>query len=185
MTEPSNTEPEAPVNPFPVTDHFKLMTPGLLHAVIESAAYVSLPILGEPTPARLIIVFVHEWAKRMTAMGEETISYAVTWELSALVRKLANSDVPFPPFDITTKCDDYECTVDHSRQVRVVNDFLTASAEGDHAAAVKAYVAYVHELGAEDRQEGRAQYLAMLVTHVAERVCDFRTNSVDELPSLD
>lgn len=180
------TEYVHPDNPFPVSDNFKSITPFLVNAAIETFAFIGAPVcVSGLVPAELIVEAAQEWTLRATGLGGEDASHALVWELSVATKRLADtSAVPFTPFDITSRCDDDECDVNHAAQTCVVNAFFASSCAGQHSEAVRHYISYVHQDGAEYWTKSRVHYAAMLLVHVAQRVCDYRTNSVEELPTL-
>ena len=173
-----------PDNPFAVTDNFKEVTPALINAAVETLAFVAVPCLGQ-TVEPLIVEVAQQWSIRMTGLGSEDVSHAVVWELCVHVARMMSQGIPFPPFDITSHCGDDECAVDHGEQTRLVNTLLEAARTGQHALAVKAFVAYVRRDDVAEWADSRAQYVAMLLAHVADRVSMFRSNQTDILPSLD
>lgn len=177
------TEYVHPDNPFPVSDNFKQITPVLVNAAVETLAFVAAPVAGD-SPDHLIVAVAHEWAIRMTGLGGEDNTHGLVWELSVHVARTMAAGVPFPPFDITSRCGDDECHIDHGAQVHVVNAFLAAARDGVHEEAVKAFVQYVSKDDADEWADSRVQYAAMLLVHIAQRVSEYRTNSVEELPSL-
>lgn len=171
-------------NPFPVSDQFKLITPALTNALIESLAFVSVPAMGE-TPVALVTAFADHWAVRVTGFGGEDACYAAVWELSAQIGRLAEGGVPFTPFDIVSGCGDDDCEADHAGQTRAINEFFAAATSGDHTGAVKAYTKHVRMSEVEDWKRARVLMLSTLIVHTSVRVSEFRSNSVEELPSLD
>lgn len=179
------TEFVEPVNPFPVSDTFREVTPELMHAMVETLAFLQQPAQDD-IPGLLILHISNQWFLRASILGDEDYSHACVFELSALVHKLSRrAEVPFTPFDITTRCPDEECEIDHAAQVNVVNAFFAASVDGEYGQAVKAYTAYVRAQSHEHWRICRVEYAAMLAVHVAERVSLYRQNETVELPSLD
>lgn len=173
-----------PTNPFPVSEAAAEMTHGLINAAVETFAIMAVPI-HDQVEHRLILAASYEWAKRITSLGNEDACHVYVWELSTWIERMSQQGIPFPPFDITTTCGDDECTVDHSEQIRLVNTLFASGVTGQHQDAVKAYTAYTRKVDPGQWSVARAQYAAMLAVHVSERVCDFRTQTVDVMPSLE
>lgn len=173
-----------PGNPFPVSDNFKAVSSALINAAVETFAFIATPLGGE-VPAALIVNAAHHWAVRMTGAGAEDASHGLVWELSVHTARLMHDGVPFPPFDIVSSCGDDECEVDHAAQARVVNAFFDAARSGTHDAAVKVFVGHVRQYDHEEWADVRAEASAMLLAHISERVSEYRSNRVEELPSLD
>jgi hypothetical protein len=172
-------------NPFSVSPQFKEITPVLVHGLVETMAFIGVPIMGDCSEP-VIVHACMEFSRRVTGLGMEDASYGTVWELSVLAHKLSTKgEVPFTPFDIATNCGDDGCDVDHGMQTRTVNDFFEASVSGDHSQAVAAYTRHVRRDPVEEWADSRVQYLAMLLVHVAERVSDFRSGNIDHMPSLD
>jgi len=171
-------------NPFPVSDNFKEIVPTLMIAAVETFAFMGVPVNGR-VPADLIVHASTEWALRQTGAGGEDATYATVWELSSLVYRLSHEyNIPLTPFDVTSSCGDPECDVDHAAQTRVVNDFFAAACAAQHQKSVKVFSRYVNQLDPDEWQQGRVEYTAMLLTHVAERVGEYRAGRTEELPPL-
>lgn len=172
-------------NPFSVSPQFKEITPVLVHGLIETMAFIGVPVMGDCSEP-VIVHACTEFSRRVTGLGMEDASYGSVWELSVLVHKLATKgDVQFYPYDIATTCGDDDCGVDHGAQTRTVNSFFRAAVEGNHAAAVGAYTRHVRRDPVEEWADSRVQYLAMLCVHVAERVSDHRSGLSHDMPNLE
>lgn len=175
-----------PVNPFPVTESHAETVFALINAAVETWALMGVPVSGSET-GPLVVMSAIEWARRATSEGNEDHCHALVWELSAWLHRASQQGVPFPPFDITTRCADDECEADHAEDVRAVNSLFMASISGDHAGAVKAYSSRVWgaDHDPEDcMHERRIRVAAMFLVHAAERVCEFRSHDTKEMDKL-
>jgi hypothetical protein len=177
------TEYVPPENPLPVPDRFKDIVCGLLNAVVETLAFIGQPVHGE-MPSHLIMHTAHQWAIRMTMCGEADASHATVWELSNWIGRMAREGIPFPPYDITSKCGEDDCKVDHGVQTRVINDLFASAHGGRPQDAVKSYARYVALSEPDEWTEARGQYLAMLLVHTAGRVCEYRSSATPDLSDL-
>lgn len=178
--------PDRPANPFPVPEAHAENAFALINAAIETWALMSVPIAGSET-AHLVVVSAIEWVRRATSEGDEDNSHALVWELSVWIHRLSQQGLPFPPFDITTRCGNDECDVDHSDEVHAVNALFTASLSGEYAKAVKAYGSRVWgtDRKPEDcMHERRVRVAAMFLVHTAERVSEFRRRDTEEMDKL-
>lgn len=172
-----------PENPLSVTPNFKKIAPALIIHAVETFAFLSIPFADE-VPTHLVMHGAHQWAIRMTQQGAEDESTGVVWELAVFIQRMIQEGIPFPPFDITTNCGDVECDVDHGAQARVINDLFAAARNGRPQDAVQAFIRYVALQPPAEWKESRAAYVAMLLVHTAERVCEFRASLTPELPEL-
>lgn len=172
-----------PDNPLTTSENFKAITPPLISSAIETFAFIASPAWA--CPDDLLMVACEEWSKRMTMMGDEGVTAAVVWELSAMINRLTLSGLALPPFDISVSCADDECKIDHTAQTRLINTLFDAGRLGDHEQVVKAFTVHVHKDDPSEWGDSRVQYVAMLLFHVASRVGDWRSNNVDVLPDLD
>ena len=175
-----------PDNPFPVTPTHAENTFILINCVVETCALISVPVDEKGVNVRLILNTAYEAMRRMTSEGVEDYCYALVWELSVWIQRNIKAGIPFPPYDITTDCDNPTCEVDHSGEIQLVNALFTSALQGNHQGAVKAYARHAREIGnADDWNESLQGVLALLVLHTAERVGQYRSDSTDELPPLD
>lgn len=173
-----------PDNPLGVSLNFKEIAPALLQHITETLAFLAVPV-NDNVPSGLIMHAAHQWALRITQGGAYEEASATVWELSVMIKRMADGGIPFPPYDITTQCGDDGCDVDHHAQTRVINDLFASAHTGRPQDAVRSYVRYVHTNAPDEWADARTQYLAMLVVHTAGRVCDYRSSLVPDLPSLD
>jgi hypothetical protein len=181
-SEPTYARPTA--NPFQPSEKYSDVAPTLVYAALESMAYVHDPTVDANGIHPLVVGFSMLWAHRISNGGEESFSCAAAWELSVRVAQMEADGVPLPNFDITTRCDDVECDIDHATQYRVMNDFLQCSRDRDHAGAVEAYTRHVRRWPLDHAERMFVEYLSMLVVHVAMRVSEYRNGLAEEMPQL-
>lgn len=175
-----------PVNPFQRSDEHAEITHALINAAVETFAFMSAPVLGLEEQSGLIVEAAYEWSKRAIAMGAEDASQTLVWELGVWINRMAVQGVVFPPYDISTSCDNDTCATDHAPEMNMVNAVFMASIDADYARTVKEFTSFVnrwHEVS--DWSTARLRGVTALVVHTAERIGQFRSRVVDVMPPLE
>lgn len=173
-----------PRNPFADDQDHAFSTHALINACVETLAVMSIPMPGEDISG-LIIASASCWTQRLVPTGSEGVCHEFVWELSTWIHRMVlEADAPFPPFDVTTQCNDDECKEDHSAEIEMVNELFVSGSTGKHGDAVKAYAKFVHAQDPGEWRFERQNAIAALMVHTSERVSQFRLRTVDEMPSL-
>lgn len=175
-----------PVNPFQQSDEHAELTHALINAAVETFAFMSVPLRGHEEQPGLTVEAAYEWSARATGMGAEDASQTLVWELAVWINRMSVEGVVFPPYDITTSCDNDQCVTDHGPEMVMVNAVFMASIDTDYARAVKEFTFFTnrwHEVS--DWATARLRGVTALVVHTAERIGQFRSMAVDVMPSLE